>query len=474
MDPRLTVDVDGVEVGLHRRLDLIAGTNVTLVGVANPTDDTVEVTVNSTGGGGGVVDGDKGDIVVSGSGVVWTIDATGPQDNSTFLRGDRVWAHVEATRFAVKNTSGVTLPIGSPIYATGSVGASGATEVAMANASNSATMPAIGVLEEQLLNNGEGFAVPLGVVRQLDTSAYASNGTVFVAAGGGLTPTRPSGATDLVQNLGRVTRVHATTGEILVMGPGRSNDVPNKIAIANLPTGTTASDVAIGNDARLSDDRTASGLRTATTVVATSGASAPSAGQVLTATSGTAAAWSSPAGGDDTIYADAEVAARNVASTTNVDLCVRTITVAVGDTIVLEAFGTLLNNSPATRTYTVQATISAPANPGTPVMTCSVADGGSVAASATNRSPHFFRAVISVASTSSAAIMVESSRAVSGASNTGLSTAGTQIRQGWQSNGSNFVGANVSVGLALRSNSATATQTFYVHSWNITRIPRRL
>jgi hypothetical protein len=48
------------------------------------------------------------------------------------------------------------------------------------------------------------------------------------------------------------------------------------------------------DDPRLSDDRTASGIRTATTVVVTSGATAPSNGQVLTASSSTAAVWATP------------------------------------------------------------------------------------------------------------------------------------------------------------------------------------
>jgi hypothetical protein len=191
--------------------------------------------------GGGVSDGDKGDIIVSSSGTVWTIDATGTRDASTFLRGDSSWQHIEACRFAVKNTSGSTLNIGTPVYATGSVGASGATEVAGANASNAATMPAIGVLEQTLLNNGQGFAVPLGMVRGLNTSAYAMNGVVYVAAGGGLTPTRPTGTTELVQNIGRVVRVHASTGELLVLGPGRTNDVQNLIPTSRLASSGTAS-----------------------------------------------------------------------------------------------------------------------------------------------------------------------------------------------------------------------------------------
>lgn len=238
-DPRATVLVNGVEVGLRKNIDLVNSGIVTIVGTDFPDTDTVQVTIGATGGGGEVSDGDKGDIVVTAG--VWNIDATGTRDNSTFLRGDSTWSHVEVTRFPVKNTSGATLPIGTPVYATGSVGASAATEVAGADAGDSAKMPAIGILEQPLAHNAQGFAVPLGMVRGLNTSAYAMNGVVFVAVGGGLTTTRPTGTTQLVQNIGRVVRVHASTGEILVMGPGRTNDVQNLIPTSRLATSGTAS-----------------------------------------------------------------------------------------------------------------------------------------------------------------------------------------------------------------------------------------
>jgi hypothetical protein len=66
-----------------------------------------------------------------------------------------------------------------------------------------------------------------------------------------------------------------------------------KLDIGWLSTGSTSTTVCVGNDSRLSDDRTASGLRTATTIVVVSNATAPSSGQALVATSSTAATWQS-------------------------------------------------------------------------------------------------------------------------------------------------------------------------------------
>ena len=225
--------------------------------VGGPRVYTIRLRSGAVGSGAALVaDGDRGDITVSGGGSVWTLDSpvatarlgTGTADASTFLRGDQTYAHIEAVRFPVKNTSGGQLLAGTPVYVTGAVGASGTVEVAAADAGNAAKMPAIGLLETTLAQNGQGFATSLGIVRSINTSAYPINGVVFVAVGGGLTHIRPTGTTELVQNIGRVVRVQASTGEILVMGPGRTNDVQNLVPAVRLGTGTADSTTYLRGD----------------------------------------------------------------------------------------------------------------------------------------------------------------------------------------------------------------------------------
>jgi hypothetical protein len=167
--------------------------------------------------------------------------ASGTADATTFLRGDSTWTDDVPLQVSVKNTSGGALTKGTPVYATGTVGATAVIEIAAADASNSAKMPAIGLLYQNLSNNGTGLVMVMGTITGLNTNGYTINSGMFVAPGGGLTNTRPTAATDLVQNVARVTRVNASTGEVLVLGPGRTNDVPNLIATNFLASSGTAS-----------------------------------------------------------------------------------------------------------------------------------------------------------------------------------------------------------------------------------------
>jgi hypothetical protein len=167
--------------------------------------------------------------------------ASGTADATTFLRGDSTWTDDVPLQVSVKNTSGGALTKGTPVYVTGTVGATAVLEIAAADASVSAKMPAIGLLYQNLSTNATGLVMVMGTITGMNTNGYTINSGVYVAPGGGLTNTRPTAATDLVQNVARVTRVNASTGEVLVLGPGRTNDVPNLIATNFLASTGTAS-----------------------------------------------------------------------------------------------------------------------------------------------------------------------------------------------------------------------------------------
>lgn len=139
---------------------------------------------------------------------------------------------------ACKNTSGATIAKGTPVYQTGTVGATATIEIAPADALISANkLPAIGLLQTALNNNGLGFVVITGALTNFTTSPIdgvvpTTGDKVFVKSGGGLTLTKPTGEGNGIQNMGLVGKVAiGGAGSITVSSIMRTNDVPN------LPTG---------------------------------------------------------------------------------------------------------------------------------------------------------------------------------------------------------------------------------------------
>ena len=132
----------------------------------------------------------------------------------------------------VKNTHTASIDKGEPVYITGNVGSSARLQIAPADASNSAKMPAAGLLLQTLAVNAEGYVVTGGYLRNITTdtidgTSTSSNDTVYVKAGGGLTMTKPTG-TNLIQNIAKIARSSSgSSGSLLVSSILRTNDVPN-------------------------------------------------------------------------------------------------------------------------------------------------------------------------------------------------------------------------------------------------------
>lgn len=127
------------------------------------------------------------------------------------------------------NQSGATLFKGTPVYVAGTH-SSGKPLFEAADADGAGTYPAIGLLHEDLANGVDGHVMLSGLVTNVDTSPYAAGDALYLSTtSGSLTNVRPTAATEKVQKVGIVTRVHATAGSILIIGAGRTNDINNEL-----------------------------------------------------------------------------------------------------------------------------------------------------------------------------------------------------------------------------------------------------
>jgi hypothetical protein len=162
----------------------------------------------------------------------------------------------------VRNTSGGTLPAGTAVYVTGSVGDTDRLQVAACDPTDPLKMPAVAVLEAPLANNGDGDAIILGELRPTNTSGLTLGAPLYVGAGGALTATVPT--TGIVQSVATVARVNVATGTLVI-------HIGDKLGTAALRSvGTVAGTVAAGDDSRFSAVVTtsAAGLQTATSYAA--------------------------------------------------------------------------------------------------------------------------------------------------------------------------------------------------------------
>lgn len=164
----------------------------------------------------------------------------------------------------------------------------------------------------------------------------------------------------------------------------------------------------------------------------------------------------------EVLFSDTPNATTSIASVTAVELVNKSITFAAGDVVDVEMWGTLLNDSGTTRTYTPSMVMAVGAN--TLTLTCT--DGATVGASATNRAYWRVRGLFTVTSTGATQGMMESDRAPGAAANTVQSIAATTNRKVWNTTASDMVGSGT-IAVRFQSNNATATQQFTVYGYQI-------
>lgn len=159
----------------------------------------------------------------------------------------------EMVKVSVKNTSGNTITQGTPVYITGTVGASDVIEVSPADASDPSKMPSIGIMEKDLANEAFGHAVVGGILKHVkDTDQIDGTPTVgavlYVKAGGGLTTLKPTGVSNLIQNVGKIGKVSGgNAGSIIVSSIMRTNDVPNAVTCERVTIGDYRLEEEAGN-----------------------------------------------------------------------------------------------------------------------------------------------------------------------------------------------------------------------------------
>jgi len=177
-----------------------------------------------------------------------------------------------------------TITAGQPVYISGHSG--NTPEVMIADFDDPTKMPAFGIASADIANNNNGSISTYGDLKNIDTTGTTEGETWAVGDelyvnNSKLTNTRPTGSSEAVQKIAKIIRVHANTGQMFLMGAGRTNDIPN----------LTTGNVFIGNGSGY-DKRTL----TSADVTNSAGYITASSTDTLTNKSGSNSQWTNDAG----------------------------------------------------------------------------------------------------------------------------------------------------------------------------------
>ena len=386
----------------------------------------------------------------------WTNADPGAYD---FLSGAG-WTDDVPVVIPCKNTSAGTISKGQAVYVTGTVGSTSVVEVALADCDDAAKMPAIGLAESTMAVNATGYVVVTGVLSGINTSAFTINGPLYVSTTAGvLTAIKPTGTSELIQNIGRATRINANNGEVVVLGPGRTADVPNAIDAGKLTSGTL--DIARIADGAVTSAKIADGTIVNADVSASAAiATSKISGLATIATSGSASDLSTgtvPTARLNTLAVGGQGAGSQINEpSTATSLLTSTVTIpacAAGDVLLIDAGINWVQNSGASRNVTFAVKIGS---------TTMLSTTRPLGASATTINGHL-RAVIRVLSTTSQSGAMSITYAPTSAGSTGAVGAATGTAT------ETISGGSLALDLLVTA-TANTTQNYTLTSLSVTKV----
>ena len=209
--------------------------------------------VNNTGGGGSAITS-----VASADGTVVVNTVSGAVDLSVPLTTNVVCL--------VRNATGSTLTKGTVVYINGATGQLPTVTKAIAS-SDSTSAQTLGVMTDDLINNSDGFVTIIGLVTELDTSAYTDGQQLYLSGttAGAMTATKTYAPTHLVY-VAVVEYAHPIHGKLFVkVQNGYEMDELHNVSAHSPSNG----DTLVYNSSTSLWESTARNLGTVTSVSAT-------------------------------------------------------------------------------------------------------------------------------------------------------------------------------------------------------------
>jgi collagen type VII alpha len=140
----------------------------------------------------------------------------------------------------VRNTTGATLTKGTAVYISGATGQIPTVSKALAT-SDATSAQTLGLITADIANNSNGFVTIIGLVANLNTSAYTDGAQLYLSptTAGTLTATKPYAPQHLVY-MAVVAHAHPTQGKLLVkVQNGYELDEIHNVSAQSPTTGQT-------------------------------------------------------------------------------------------------------------------------------------------------------------------------------------------------------------------------------------------